>query len=103
MAFDKYVKLPGSERQPMLGATQAGSLDPNEVMQVTLALRPRAAGKKQPSLADVIASGKRQRHPPVPLSGPDSAAQEEAGTTSQAALRGVIRRRVRCAALRPDQ
>ena len=59
MAFDKYVKLPGSERQPMPGATQAGSLDPNEVMQVTLALRPRASGKKQPSLADVIASGKR--------------------------------------------
>jgi len=35
-----------------------------------------------------------QRHPPVPLSGPDSAAQDEAGTASQAALWGVIRSRV---------
>jgi hypothetical protein len=34
---------------------------------------------------------------------PDSAAQEQAGTTSQATLWGVIRSRVRCAAVRPDQ
>ena len=40
MAFNKYVKLPGSEREPMPGATMAGSSDPNEVMQVTLILRP---------------------------------------------------------------
>src|ERR1700690_2591119 len=59
MAFDKYVKLPGSERQPMPGATKTGSCDPNQLMQVTVVVRPRSAGKSQPSLADVVASGKR--------------------------------------------
>src|ERR1035441_711085 len=59
MAFEKYVKVPGSEREPMAGGTQAGSLDPNEVMQVTLALRPRALGPKQESLDKLVASGKR--------------------------------------------
>ena len=59
MAFEKYVKVPGSEREPMAGATQAGSLDPSEVMQVTLALRPRASGPKQESLDKLVASGER--------------------------------------------
>ncbi len=59
MAFDKYVKLPGSERQPMPGATQTGPCDPNQLMQVTVVVRPRAAAKNQASLADVVASGKR--------------------------------------------
>jgi kumamolisin len=59
MAFDKYVKVPGSERKPMPGATQAGSLDPNEVMQVTLTLRPRAPGSKQPSLDKLVSTGQR--------------------------------------------
>ena len=59
MAFNKYVKLPGSEREPMPGATQAGSCNPNEVMQVTLILRPRASGRKQPSLEKLVASGQR--------------------------------------------
>ena len=57
MAFEKYVKVPGSEREPMAGATQAGSLDPNEVMQVTLALKPRAIGPKQEPLDKIVASG----------------------------------------------
>ena len=59
MAFDKYVKVKGSERKPMPGATQTGSLDPNEVMQVTLTLRPEAAGPKPVSLDKLIASGQR--------------------------------------------
>ena len=59
MAFEKYVKLPGSARTPMAGATPTGSLDPNELMQVTVSLRPRASGAKQPSLDKLIASGKR--------------------------------------------
>jgi kumamolisin len=59
MAFDKYVKVKGSEREPMPGATQAGSCDPKEVMQVTLTLRQRTAGSKQPSLEKLIASGER--------------------------------------------
>ena len=36
MAFDKYVKLSGSERQPMPGAKKAGACDPNEQMLVTM-------------------------------------------------------------------
>ena len=59
MAYKKYVKLPGSEREPMPGATQAGSLDPNELMQVTVGLRSRAAGSKQPSLDKLVSSGQR--------------------------------------------
>ena len=59
MAFDKYVKVPGSQREPMPGATKSGSLDLNEVMQVTLILRPRASGSQQESLEKLVASGKR--------------------------------------------
>ncbi len=56
MPFSKYVKIPGSERQPMQGATASGALDPNEVMQVTVVLRPRLSGQAE-ELADLIASG----------------------------------------------
>jgi len=38
MPFSKYVKLPGSEREPMPGATKTGGVDPNEQMMVTLIL-----------------------------------------------------------------
>jgi kumamolisin len=58
MAFDKYTRLPGSEREPMAGAKQAGALDPNEVMQVSVVLRPRASAK-QGSLDKLVASGER--------------------------------------------
>lgn len=58
MAFDKYVKLPGSDRRPMPRAKQAGTLDSNEIMQVSLVVRPRPSGK-QPSLEKLIASGER--------------------------------------------
>jgi kumamolisin len=59
MPFSKYVKVPGSERQPLPGATKTGSIDPNEVMQVTLILRSRPAGRKQAPLDKLVASGKR--------------------------------------------
>ena len=59
MPFDKYVKLPGSEREPLSGATKSGPVDPNEAIQVTLTLRPRAAGANQPSLDKLVASGQR--------------------------------------------
>src|SRR5271165_6213891 len=59
MPFTKHVKLPGSERQPLPGATKSGPVDPNEVMRVTLTLRPRAAGRKQPSLDKLLSSGQR--------------------------------------------
>src|SRR6266699_5824525 len=44
-----------------------------------------------------------QRYPPVPVSGPHSAAQDEAGAASERALRRVVRGRVRRTALRLDK
>jgi kumamolisin len=58
MPYTKYVKVPGSEREPLPGATQSGSLDPNEIMQVTVTLRPRP-GEKAGALANLVASGQR--------------------------------------------
>src|SRR5271165_4988314 len=58
MAYKKYVALPRSEREPMQGATQAGSVDPNELMHVTVGLRSKA-GSKQPSLDKLISIGER--------------------------------------------
>jgi kumamolisin len=59
MPFDKYVQLPGSERQPMPGAAKTGAVDPNEPMHVTVVLRERPTPKHHPSLDDLVASGKR--------------------------------------------
>ncbi len=57
MPFNKYVKLPGSAREPLPGASKSGSVDPNQLMQVTLMLRPRSRRRKHPSLDQLIASG----------------------------------------------
>ncbi len=59
MAFDKYVKLPGSERKPMQGAKKSGVTNPKESMQVTVVLRERASRGNQPSVAELVASGRR--------------------------------------------
>ena len=59
MAFDRYVKLPGSERKPVPGAAKSGALDPNEPMHVTVVLRERPAPANQPPLAALVASGGR--------------------------------------------
>ena len=59
MPYTKFVKVPGSERQPMPGATPSGTLDPNEVMQVTVVLRPRSSAQKAEPLAKLIARGGR--------------------------------------------
>jgi kumamolisin len=58
MAFENYVKIPGSERKPMTGATKTAAADPNEIIQVTLVLRSRKSAGVEP-LADLVASGKR--------------------------------------------
>ncbi len=55
----KYTKVPGSERAPMPGASTTGAPDPNELMHVTVVLRTRSGGKKQPSLDKLIAKGER--------------------------------------------
>ncbi len=59
MAFEKFVKLAGSDRQPMPGAKKAGACDPNEQMQVTVVLRERQLKSHHPSVADLIARGER--------------------------------------------
>src|ERR1035441_9009332 len=59
MAFDTYVKLPGSERKPGGGATKSGVLNPKEPVQVTVVLRERPPRGKQASAADLVASGGR--------------------------------------------
>src|SRR5579875_280381 len=58
MASKKYVKIAGSERQPLPGATQSGVVDPHQIMQATVVLRPRSGGKTEP-LEKLIARGKR--------------------------------------------
>jgi kumamolisin len=55
----KYTKIPGSERPPMPGASKSGAVDPNELMHVTVVVRPRSGGKKQPALDKLIANGER--------------------------------------------
>lgn len=55
----KYKKVPGSERAPLPNAAKTGAPDPNELMHVTVVLRPRSSGKKQPSLDKLIAQGER--------------------------------------------
>lgn len=59
MDFKNYVKLPGSERQPMKGATKGAAADPNEVIQATLVLRPRQSGSAAEPLETLIARGGR--------------------------------------------
>ena len=59
MASDEYVAVPGSEREPLSGATISGSCDPNEKVQVTVVVRARPLGKKVKPLAELIASGER--------------------------------------------
>ncbi len=55
----KYTKIPGSERPAMPNASKSGAVDPNELMHVTVVLRPRSGGKKQPSLEKLIAKDER--------------------------------------------
>ena len=59
MPFSKYVKLPGSECQPLPGSTKTGAVDPNAILRVTLTLRPRSTPRKQPTLDALVASGQR--------------------------------------------
>ncbi|HUI84983.1 MAG TPA: S53 family peptidase [Candidatus Binatia bacterium] len=59
MAVNRYVSIPGSEREPMAGATKTGPPDPNETMQVTLVLRPRESGGKAEPLHRLISRGER--------------------------------------------
>src|SRR5579862_586253 len=57
MPTKNYVKLEGSEREPLRGATRTGPADPNEIMQVTVTIRPRAG--QTTSLERLVARGER--------------------------------------------
>jgi kumamolisin len=59
MPTNEYVAVPGSVREPMPGASQSGSCNPNEELQVTVVIRPRPLGNNVKPLAEVIASGER--------------------------------------------
>ena len=43
MAANGYVAIPGSEREPMPGATKSGPCDPTAAVELTVVLRPLAA------------------------------------------------------------
>jgi kumamolisin len=59
MDFKNYVKIPGSERKPMKGATKTAAADPNEVMQATIVLRPRQSSANAEPLEALVARGGR--------------------------------------------
>ena len=59
MAANGYVAIPGSEREPMPGATKSGPCDPTESVQVTVVLRPRPLGEDVKPLDELVASGER--------------------------------------------
>jgi kumamolisin len=59
MASNRYVAIPGSEREPLPGATKSGPCDPKESVQVTAVLRQRRSGKKVKPLDKLLASGER--------------------------------------------
>ena len=59
MAFQNYVKIPGSEREPMSGAKKTAAADPNEVIQTTIVLRPRQSGPGVELVSDLVARGGR--------------------------------------------
>ena len=59
MPSDQHVAIPGSEREPMPGATKSGPCDPTQSVQVTVVLRPRQLGKNVKPLDQLVASGER--------------------------------------------
>ena len=59
MTSKGYVAIPGSEREPMPGATKSGPCDPAESMQLTVVLRPRPLGKNVKPLDALVAGGER--------------------------------------------
>lgn len=59
MAPTRYMAVPGSEHDPLPGATQTGPCDPREVLNVTLVLRARPLGKNVKPLGELLAQGER--------------------------------------------
>ncbi len=59
MPFERYVALPGSEREPLPGATKAGAIDANQQILVTVVLRAKPSSAKHPSLEELATRGER--------------------------------------------
>jgi kumamolisin len=57
MPSNRYVAIPGSERQPMPGATKSGPCDSTAPVQVTIVLRPRPLKDHVKPLNELVASG----------------------------------------------
>jgi len=58
MATEQFTALPGSEREPLPGASEIGPCDGNETIQVTVVMRHAPAGGGE-SPADLVARGER--------------------------------------------
>ncbi len=56
-----YKKLPGSEREPLPGASPVGPVDPNEQIEVTVYLRPPTTG----GLSSIISEQAQKKRPPL--------------------------------------
>ncbi len=59
MASEEYVALPGSQREPMPGATRKRPCDPEESVQVTVVIRQRRLSQHEKPLEELIAGGER--------------------------------------------
>src|SRR5579872_4028156 len=55
----RYVPIPGSDREPMRGATKVRPADPSEPVHLTVVLRPRPADSGAKTVEDVVARGER--------------------------------------------
>src|SRR5271165_604811 len=42
-SFSNYVALPNSDKKPLAGAQETGMPDPNELMQVSIYVRPKSS------------------------------------------------------------
>jgi kumamolisin len=59
MPSNRYVPIPGSQREPLPGATKSGPCDPTQLVQLTVVLRPRPLGHNVKPLDQAIAAGER--------------------------------------------
>lgn len=62
MALEKRVQLPGSERAPLPGATVSGTVNPEEIVRVTVILRHKAGAPKLVSGQHITHQQFEQKH-----------------------------------------
>jgi kumamolisin len=59
MASNRYVKVPGSDREPLPGAVKAAPCDPREAVEVAVVLRPRPLGPQLKPRDQLVARRER--------------------------------------------